>query len=87
MGGNILTQEKARNKRTENPERLRLAAITYKPYLQFVKCNIRMCIVTISVILMFKETFHVLCVSLFVVHLYKVRIPNPSNSLTPIINP
>ena len=54
-GGNISTQEKARNKRTEKPERLRLAVITCK----FVKHNITMCVVTISVILMFKETFHV----------------------------
>jgi hypothetical protein len=29
-GGNILAQEKARNKRTEKPERLRLAVITFK---------------------------------------------------------
>ena len=58
-GGNISTQEKARNKRTEKPERLRLAVITCKLYLQFVKHNITMCVVTISVILMFKETFHV----------------------------
>jgi hypothetical protein len=29
-GGNILTQEKARNKRTEKPEILRLEVITLK---------------------------------------------------------